>query len=147
MLNRAPSCLPLAFEKTSWPVQIRISPFSPRGTVCFGCVARKLGLYLPIILMLSRGVTGTGFWVWKFLLRAQKVGGSSEAAPRKDSSPEASWLGDFYFLEWCDGRQVGVPSGSNFLPFQWLWAIVTALTYLPCLQYSTSPQMNYLRVE
>lgn len=87
VLNRAPTCLQLAFKKTSWPVQIWISPFSPQWHCVLWLPGQKAGLwYLPIILMLSWGVTGTGFWVWKFLLRAQKVGGSSEAVPRKDSS-------------------------------------------------------------
>lgn len=79
------SCCPQLLSRRRHLLRDPNQPASPCGTVCSGCPARKPGLFLPIILILSWGVIGIELSVWKLLLRTQRTGESSEAELWEDS--------------------------------------------------------------
>lgn len=111
-------CPQLLSKKTSQSREIPVSPLSPCGTVYFGCQARKPGLFLPIILILSWGVIGIELSVWKFLLRTQGIEESLEAELWEDSCQRPLGRDGSDFLEWWRGQQVDISIGRDFLLFQ-----------------------------
>lgn len=123
-------------------LEIPISPLSPCGTVCFGCPARRLDLFLPIILILSWGVIGIELSVWKSLLRTQRIKESSEAELWKDSCPRPLGREGSGFSEQWFGQQVGVALGMIFSAFSVAMGHGECCHFQPSLHYLVKMQVN-----
>lgn len=111
--SRALSCSP---RRRHGGQRSQSAPFSLRRCVLWPC--QKAGLFLPIILILSRGVIGIELSVWKLLVRTQRIEERSEAELREDSCPRPLGRGGSGFLERQYGPQVDVSFGRDFLVFQ-----------------------------
>lgn len=115
--STAPSYLQLPFKKTSWSVEIWISPFSPPQDCVLWLPSQKAG---PIFTYHFDAILGCN-WKWvlgvEILTQSTKGWRELRGCTQEGLFPEASWLGGSGFLERCYGQQVGVPLPSKFLIF------------------------------
>lgn len=111
--SRALSCSP---RRPHGGQRSQSALFSLRHCVLRPC--QKASLFLPIILIPSRGVIGIELSVWKLLVRTQRIEERSEAELWEDSCRRPLGRGGFGFLEPQYGPRVDVSLGRDFLVSQ-----------------------------